>query len=72
MNSEFTAIIEKDDDWYIAYCPEIPGANGLGKSVEESRANLAAAIELILEDRLEDALRGIPADAIRESVIVGA
>ena len=22
MNSEFTAIIEKDEDWFIAYCPE--------------------------------------------------
>ena len=71
MNSEFTAIIEKDEDWYIAYCPEIPGANGQGKSIEECRANLAAAIELILEDRLDDALRGLPTEAIRETVVVG-
>lgn len=72
MNSEFTAIIEKDEGWYIAYCPEIPGANGQGRTIEECRANLAVAIELILEDRLEDALRGIPSDAIRESIVVGA
>jgi predicted RNase H-like HicB family nuclease len=71
MNSEFTAIIEKDEDWYIAYCPEIPGANGQGRTVEECRANLAAAIELILEDRLDDALRGLPTEAIRETVVVG-
>ena len=25
MSGEFTAIIEKAEDWYIAYCPEIPG-----------------------------------------------
>ncbi len=72
MNSEFTAIIEKDEDWYIAYCPEIPGANGQGRTIEECRANLGAAIELILEDRLEDALRGVPTYAIRDSVVVGA
>ena len=72
MNSEFTAIIEKDEDWFIAYCPEIPGANGQGKTIAKCRANLTAAIELILEDRLEDALRGIPADTIRESVVIGA
>jgi len=72
MNSEFTAIIEKDGDWYIAYCPEIPGANGQGRTIDECRANLGAAIKLILEDRLEDALRGVPADAIRDSVLVGA
>ena len=71
MNSEFTAIIEKDEDWYIAYCPEIPGANGQGRTIEECRTNLAAAIELILEDRLDDALRGLPSEAIRETVVVG-
>ena len=71
MKNEFTAIIEQDDDWYIAYCPEIPGANGQGRTIDECRANLASAIELILEDRLEDGLRGIPADAIRDSVVVG-
>ena len=27
MHNEFTAIIEKDGEWYIAYCPEIPGAS---------------------------------------------
>ncbi len=71
MNSEFTAIIERDEDWYIAYCPEIPGANGQGKTLEECRANLSAAISLILADRREDALRGVPPEAIRETVTVG-
>ena len=56
MESKFTAIIEKDGKWYIAYCPEIPGANGQGKTVEEAKESLAAAISLILEDRLQDAL----------------
>jgi predicted RNase H-like HicB family nuclease len=70
MHNEFTAIIERDEGWYIAYCPEIPGANGQGKTKEEARASLAAAIALILEDRREDALRGVPADAIRETVVV--
>ncbi len=70
MHNEFTAIIERDAGWYIAYCPEIPGANGQGKTKEEARASLAAAIALILEDRREDALRGVPADAIRETVVV--
>jgi predicted RNase H-like HicB family nuclease len=70
MNGEFTAIIERDEDWYIAYCPEIPGANGQGRTIEECRTSLAEAIALILEDRREDALRGIPPEAIRETVVV--
>jgi len=32
MHNEFTAIIEKDGDWFIGYCPEIPGANGQGRT----------------------------------------
>lgn len=70
MNNQFTSIIEQDGDWYIGYCPEIPGANGQGRTVEECRANLASAIGLILEDRLEDAMRGVPPEAIRGSVTV--
>ena len=70
MHNEFTAIIEKDGDWYIAYCPEVPGANGQGKTINECRESLAEAIALILEDRREDALRGIPADAVREVVVL--
>ena len=31
MDHEFTAIIEKDEDWRVGYRPEIPGANGQGK-----------------------------------------
>ena len=70
MHNEFTAIIEKDGDWYIAYCLEVPGANGQGKTIEECKENLATAISLILEDRREDAMRGLPDDAIREVVAV--
>lgn len=71
MRNEFTAVIERDGEWYIAYCPEIPGANGQGRTVDECRASLAEAIALILEDRREDGLRGVPPDAIRDTVSVG-
>jgi predicted RNase H-like HicB family nuclease len=70
MHNEFTAIIEKDGEWYIGYCPEIPGANGQGQTVDACRQNLAEAISLILEDRRQDALRGVPTDAIQELVVL--
>ena len=70
MTNEFTAIIEQDGPWFIAYSPEIPGANGQGKTTDEARQSLAEAIKLVLEDRREDGLRGIPPDAIREKVVV--
>ena len=70
MHNEFTAIIEKDGDWLIAYCPEIPGANGQGHTKKECLQSLSDAINLILQDRREDALRGAPADAVREVVTI--
>jgi predicted RNase H-like HicB family nuclease len=71
MHNEFTAIIERDGEWFIAYCPEVPGANGQGRTKEECLHNLAEAIDLILEDRREDALRGLPEDAMRDVVVLG-
>ena len=71
MRNEFTAIIERAESWYIAYCPEIPGANGQGRSKQAACASLAEAIALIFEDRREDALRGVPPDAERDTVVVG-
>ena len=63
MTNEFTAIYERDGDWIIGYCPEVPGANGQGRTKEDCRESLTAAIALILEDQREDALRGVPSDA---------
>ncbi len=72
MKAEFTAIIEAAPaGGYWAMCPEIPGANGQGETVDEAKESLKAAIELLLEDRREDMLRGLPADAIQATVSVG-
>ncbi|MGR3301445.1 MAG: type II toxin-antitoxin system HicB family antitoxin [Candidatus Scalindua sp.] len=70
MHNEFTAIIEKDEDWYIAYCPEIPGANGQGHMLEECKNSLSEAISLILEDRRNDVLRGMPEGVIQEVITI--
>jgi predicted RNase H-like HicB family nuclease len=68
MHNEFTAIVEREGDWVVAYCPEIPGANGQGHTKEEPRESLRQAIALVLEDRREDGLRAVPASAERETV----
>lgn len=72
MKAEFTAIIEQaPEGGYWAICPEVPGANGQGETIEEAKDNLRQAIELILEDRRQDILRGLPDDAIQDKVLVG-
>ena len=71
MRNEFTAIVERDGRWYIAYSPEIPGANGQGRTKAAAVKSLAGAIALMLEDRRKDGLRGVPARATRQRVVVG-
>ena len=60
MSNKFTAVLEKDEEWYSAYSPEVPGANGQGRTKNEALQSLTDAIVLILEDRRVDALRGLP------------
>ena len=72
MKSEFTAIIEPaPEGGYWAICPDVPGAKGQGETIEEAKESLRQAIELILKDRREDMLRGLPSDAVLEKVLVG-
>jgi predicted RNase H-like HicB family nuclease len=72
MKAEFTAIIEAaPEGGYWAICPEVPGANGQGETIEETKNILREAIQLILEDRKADILRGLPEDAIQETVLIG-
>jgi len=71
MKGEFTAVIESaPEGGYWAVCPEIPGANGQGETIEQAKESLKQAIILILEDRLEDIRRGLPDDAIQETIAI--
>ena len=65
----FRSRIEQDEEWHIAYCPDIPGANGQGKSTDEAHDSLAEATALILEDRRKEGLRAVPSDDVRETVV---
>jgi predicted RNase H-like HicB family nuclease len=71
MKHEFTAIIEEaPEGGFWAVCPEVPGANGQGETVEEAKESLREAIVLIFTDRLEDMRRGLHEDAIETVVAV--
>lgn len=71
MKGELTAIIEKaPEGGFWAICPEVPGANGQGETIEDAKASLKEAITLIIKDRLEDIKRGLPEDAIQETIAI--
>ncbi len=48
MRRTFTAVIHKEDAWYVAECPEV-GTASQGQTIEKALANLKEATELYLE-----------------------
>ncbi len=49
MRRQLTAIIEKEDDGYVSFCPEYDIASHQGDTVEEAHKNLQEALELFFE-----------------------
>jgi predicted RNase H-like HicB family nuclease len=72
MRNEFTAVIERDGEWFVGWSPEIPGANGQGRTVEECRESLGAAILLISEHRCSLDTASSPTHSAEESGMDGA
>jgi predicted RNase H-like HicB family nuclease len=62
MDLKLTAEIHRDGEWYVGFCPEVPEANGQGRTSEECVQNLKEAVLLLMEDRREDALRKVAAN----------
>ena len=70
MRDRNTAVVQRDGKWFIAFCPEVPEANGQGKTREECLQSLAAAIELVLDYRREQGLEKAPRGAEQTSILV--
>lgn len=49
MDINLTAVYEKSPFGYIGYVEELPGANTQGETIEEAKANLIEAVQLVLE-----------------------
>ncbi len=48
MSNRFTAVITKEENWYVAHCVEL-GVVSQGKTIEEAQVNLREAVEVYLE-----------------------
>lgn len=57
MRKRFTAVVERDGKWFTAFCPEVPGANGQGRTRTECLKSLSEAIKLMLEIQREELAR---------------
>lgn len=72
MTMNLTAVYKKVPDGYVAFVEELPGANTQGHTLEEARANLEEAVELVLEANrtlAKEALEG--EDVVREPLTIG-
>ena len=69
---KLTAIIEKSaDGWYVGQIEEIPEAISQGKTIDELKANLVDALELIMQANREETERDyVDKDVIREQLIL--
>ncbi len=51
MNNEYTAIITKDDDWWLGWVEEVPGANAQERTKDELIISLKEAVKDIIDLR---------------------
>lgn len=67
MELQFTAVFKKVSEGYVGFVEELPGANTQGATLEEARANLREAAQLVIEANRNLAKQGMQgADVIRE------
>ncbi len=71
MENRFTAVFQRDGDWWVGYVEELPGANTQGATLEEARENLREAVVLVMESNREQVEKEITGKAvIKEELVV--
>ncbi len=68
---KFTAVYERDGEWWIGFVEELPGANTQGRTLEEAWENLVEAVQLVLQANREITRRETEGkNVIREEIFV--
>ena len=70
MANQYTAVVQRDGEWWIGWVEEIPGVNTQGKTREELMTNLESALAEVIELNREDALKDA-GDGFEEIAITG-
>jgi predicted RNase H-like HicB family nuclease len=66
----FLIVIEKTNENYSAYCPDLPGCVATGKTHDETERNMHEAIEMHVQGLLEDHLPIPKSAAVAEYIAV--
>jgi predicted RNase H-like HicB family nuclease len=70
MNSQYTAIIKKDGDWWVGWIEEVPGVNCQERSREELVESLKVTLKEALEFNRKDALSAAGKDFQEETIAI--
>ena len=64
MTSKITVVIEKDEDGYYAYAPELAGCQTQGDTLDEVLVNMQEAVELYLSTMTPEEVQAITTRSI--------
>lgn len=70
MNSQYTAIVKKDGNWWIGWIEEVPGVNCQERTREELIESLRITLKEALEFNRKDALSAAGKDFQEEKIAV--
>lgn len=70
MNREYTAVIKRENDWWIGWIEEVPGVNCQKRTREELLETLRITLKEALEFNRQDALSAAGADFQEEKIAV--
>ena len=71
MKYRLSALITKEEEWYVARCPEL-NVTSQGKTLEEAKENLKEAVELYIESFGADELSEIKGEPMFTTIEVAA
>jgi predicted RNase H-like HicB family nuclease len=70
MNSQYTAVIKQDGNWWIGWIEELPGVNCQEPSREELMESLRVTLKEALEFNRQDALSAAGKDFQEETIAI--
>ena len=70
MNTEYTAVITKEDDWWVGWIEEVPGVNCQEQTHDELMETLRITLREALEFNREDAIAAAGKDYREENIAV--
>ncbi len=70
MNSEYTAVVKQDGDWWIGWIEEVPGVNCQERTYEKLKETLSVTLKEALEFNRKDAIAAASTDYMEERISI--